>query len=306
MNRRRGRQTPWHLHGWNTAAVVGLARWGLAHFPRWLSDTVSHVGSGLAFHVMRAETAALMANLQVVRPELGWRELRALALRTYRNYAAEQADFFRSLSMSPRELASFLSPDSAFRPTPRDGNGLLVVTGHLGNVELGGILLRVLFDYPLAAVMLPEPDPRVHEMRRQIRAAFGIDSLEVGGGVDTALRIRRLLAEDGVVAVVADRPLGRDRVEVEFFGRATGFLRSPALIGYMTGAPLVPSFILRQPDGRYIGVAGSPIRVPHTGDRNENVRMAMQAFATALEQQVRAYPHLWYQFYPYWSEESGR
>jgi predicted LPLAT superfamily acyltransferase len=31
------------------------------------------------------------------------------------------------------------------------------------------------------------------------------------------------------------------------------------------------------------------------------VQAAMQAFATALEGVVRQYPHLWYNFFPYWS-----
>ena len=297
---RRAEQVRWHLHGWNTARVVSLARWGIAHFPRPLSDGIGHVGSWLAFHAMKKATAALMDNQRVVAPELGKRDLRALALRTYRSYASEQADLFRSLVMKPRDLRSFISPRSEFDPVRVDDGGTLVVTGHLGNVELAGVLLRALFDYPLTAVVLPERDPRVNEVRREIRAAFGIESLEVGGGVDTALRIRRLLAENRVVALLADRALGRDRVEVEFFGRRTGFLRSPALMGYLTGAPLVPSFILRQPDGGYAGFASDPIHVAQTGDRDTNVQTAMQVFASALEKQVKAYPHLWYQFYPYW------
>ena len=44
------------------------------------------------------------------------------------------------------------------------------------------------------------------------------------------------------------------------------------------------------------------IFVPHTGNRDANVRAAMQGFASALEEQVRKHPHLWYQFYPYWQD----
>jgi lauroyl/myristoyl acyltransferase len=303
---RKREQVRWHLHGWNTARVLSLARWGITHFPRRLSDGIGHVGAWLAFHAMKDATAALMDNQRVVAPELDERALRALALRTYRSYASEQADLLRSLAMNPRAVRSFLSPLTRFDPVRVGGGGTLVVTGHLGNVELGGVLLRVLFDDPLTAVVLPEPDPGVNDLRREIRASFGIETLEVGEAVDTALRIRRLLAENRVVALVADRALGRDRVDVEFFGRRTGFLRSPALMGYATGAPLVPAFVLRQPDGGYAGFASDPIYVARTGDRDAAMQAAMQAFARALEQHVRAYPHLWYQFYPYWGGAAER
>jgi lauroyl/myristoyl acyltransferase len=66
---------------------------------------------------------------------------------------------------------------------------------------------------------------------------------------------------------------------------------------------MVPSFCLRQPDGRYAGLGLDPIVVPRTGDREANVQAAMQAFATALEGVVRQYPHLWYNFYPYWDSQ---
>jgi lauroyl/myristoyl acyltransferase len=251
---------------------------------------------------MKQATAALVDNLRVVQPGLNEAELRALALRTYRSYARETIDFIRSLSMDRDGIAGLLSPLSTYDRVRSSGNGLLLLTGHIGNIELGAVILRMYYDYRLAVVVLPEPDPRVNERRRRMRDSLGIETLEVRQGLDTALRIRRLLAEDKAVALISDRPLGRDRVVVEFFGRPTGFLRTPALIGYMTGAPLVPSFILRQADGRYAGLGLDPICVSRTGDRDGNVCAAMQAFATALEKVVRQYPHLWYHFYPYWGD----
>ncbi len=299
---RQAEQVRWHLHGLNTGTIFAMTHWGVAHIPRRLSYAIGHVGTWLAFRGMKQATAALVDNLRVVQPGLNDDEIRALALRTYRSYARETIDFIRSLSMDRDGVASLLSPLSTYDRVRSSGNGLLLLTGHIGNIELGAVILRVYYQYPLAVVVLPEPDPRVNERRRRMRESLGIETLEVRQGLDTALRIRRLLAEDKAVALICDRPLGRDREIVDFFGRPTGFLRTPALIGYMTGAPLVPSFILRQADGRYAGLGLDPIYVSRTGDRDANVRAAMQSFATALEQVVRQYPHLWYHFYPYWAD----
>jgi lauroyl/myristoyl acyltransferase len=60
--------------------------------------------------------------------------------------------------------------------------------------------------------------------------------------------------------------------------------------------------MIRQPDGRFVGWLGEPVRVTSDGDSEEGQRRATQAIATQLEQQIREYPHLWYQFYPYWQE----
>ena len=291
----------WHLHGLNTGAIFRLARWGVRHLPRRLSDLIGHAGTWLAFHLATQATAALTANQRIVAPGLSGRDRRALALRTYRNYARETSDFFRSLSMDRRQSASLMSPLST-HDLKADGKGVLLVTGHIGNLELGAVLLQALYGYRLTVVVLPEVDPSVNAQRRRMRASVGIDTLEVRGAVETALRIRSLLAENRVVVLVCDRALGRDRVDVEFFGRPTGFLRTPAILAELTGAPLVPSFILRQPDGRYLGSAGEPIHAPRTGDHAADVRAVMQAFASVLEARVAEHPDLWYQFYPYWGD----
>jgi lauroyl/myristoyl acyltransferase len=54
-----------------------------------------------------------------------------------------------------------------------------------------------------------------------MRDSLGIDTLEIGQMLETALQIRRLLADNRIVAMLLDRSLGRDRVEVTFFGRKT-------------------------------------------------------------------------------------
>jgi KDO2-lipid IV(A) lauroyltransferase len=298
---REDEQVRWHRHGLNTGAIFSLARWGVLHFPRPLSDLIGHSGTWIAFHLAKQGTAALIANQRIVAPGLSERDRRALALRTYRSYARETSDFFRSLSMDRRQLSSLMSPLST-HDLKAEGKGVLLVTGHIGNLELGGVLLQALYDYRLTAVVLPEVDPAVNAQRRMMRNAVGIETLEVRGAAETALRIRRRLADNRVVVLVCDRALGRDRVDVEFFGRPTGFLRTPAILAQLTGAPLVPSFILRQPDGRYLGSATEPIHVPRTGDHNADVRAVMQAFASVLEAKVAEHPHLWYQFYPYWGD----
>jgi lauroyl/myristoyl acyltransferase len=271
------------------------------HLPRALAGLAGDFGAWLAYHLAKETTAALLANQRVVAPGLSERDRRALALRTYRTYARETSEFFRSLSMDRRQLSSLMAPMST-HDLRAEGKGVLLVTGHIGNLELGAVLLQALYDYRLTVVVLPEVDPAVGEMRRKMRASLGIESLEVRDATYTALQIRSRLAENRVVVLVCDRALGRDRVDVEFFGRPTGFLRTPAVLGYLTGAPLVPSFILRQADGRYVGSVMEPIHVRRTGDRDADVRTAMQAFASVLEAKVAEYPHLWYQFYPYWGD----
>lgn len=299
-------QTTWHAGGLNNGLIFSATYHGVTWLPRWCSYALGHAGTWLAYRVMRGGTRALIENLRAVRPAASEHELRRLALLTYRSYARDTIDFIRTVAKRRDRSDSILTPDAdRFLSVLEQGRGVIVVGGHFGNWELGGIVLRSLSGLPMSVVGRPEPSSTVGELRRRMRESFGIESIDIGNSLETALRLRRILASNGLVGMLIDRHVGRDRIDVSFFGRRTFFLRTPALIAGLSGAPLVPASMIRQPDGRFVGWLGEPVRVESDGDSEEGQRRATQAIATQLEQQIRQYPHLWYQFYPYWQEDAN-
>jgi lauroyl/myristoyl acyltransferase len=67
--------------------------------------------------------------------------------------------------------------------------GVISVTAHFGNWELGAVLLRRLYDYPVSVVVMPELSPAVNALRKQFRRALAIETFEVRQNMDTALKI---------------------------------------------------------------------------------------------------------------------
>jgi lauroyl/myristoyl acyltransferase len=292
----------WHTGALNNGLIFGATSYLVTRLPRAGSYAIGHAGTWLAYRLMREGTRAIIDNLRVVRPDATEQELKRLALLTYRSYARDTIDFIRGLAMSRSEFEPLMISIDRARLDDlwAERRGVVIVGGHFGNWELGGIALRLLHGYPVTIVGRPEASPVVGEIRRRMRESLGIETLEVGQTLETALRIRRVLAENGIVAMLLDRHVGRDRIDVTFFGRSTSFLRTPAMIGYLSGAPLLPAFMVRQADDRFVGSLGDPIVVDSTQPAEDAVRAATQAFAVQLEDRIRANPQLWYQFYPYW------
>lgn len=297
----------WHAGALNNGPVFGATYHLVRHLPKAVSYTINAGGTWLAFQTMRAGTAAIIDNLRAVRPEAPIPELKRLARQTYRSYGLDTIDFIRSLTMTRRQLEPLIDGlnTTVLERLLRDRRGVIIVGGHFGNWELGGVVLRLLREVPLAVVGRPEPSPLVGQIRRHMRESLGIDTIEIGHAMETALTIRRALAANGLVAMLLDRHLGRDRVDVTFFGRPAGFLRTPAMIGYMSGAPLLPAFLLRQPDHTFLGVFGEPIYLDTKMPTARAVEAATQQFASQLECRISEHPHLWYQFYRYWDSASG-
>jgi KDO2-lipid IV(A) lauroyltransferase len=298
----------WTSHFFNTGMAFRAMYQMATALPLSIARPLASGGTRIAYWTLPGTRAALARNFRGAFPELSASDADALTLRTYQSYSADVLDLFRSVSMPPAQsLELFEDPQEhggAFLEALAGGKGVILVTGHFGNWEIGGALMRAL-DLPMTIVAMREASEEINRLRIEFRRRFGADTIEVRQSMDTALQIRRRLAENRIVAMLMDRHVDRDRVPVTFFGRRAYFLRTPPLLAYMTGAPLLPCSVVRMPSGRFRVRPGRPIHVPHHLDRETAVQQAAQAFAEQLEACIRETPHAWYQFYDYWASQNA-
>jgi KDO2-lipid IV(A) lauroyltransferase len=297
----------WTLHGLNNGVIFGATCRGVAVLPKRVSYAIGDAGTWLAWRLMPQTRRALADNLRALFPDERPRALERRARVTLRAYARDVIDFLCALDLSPdRANALFeYAPEHVelFRTLLAQGRGILLISGHYGNWELGSVAMRRVFNLPLTIVAMAEASDDVNRFRRDIRDRLGADTLEVRKSLDTALQIRRRLADNSTVALLMDRHIGRDAVDVTFLGRRARFLKTPALMAFLTGAPLVPCFIERIDGGRFRVSPGDPIFVPTTRPRDEAIRQAAQEFADQLGLRIRRHPEYWYQFYRYWDAQ---
>jgi KDO2-lipid IV(A) lauroyltransferase len=306
---RQAGRTPrrWTLHGLNNGSIFRATRRGVSVLPRRVSYGVGDAGTWLAWRLMRSTRRAIADNLRPLFPNESQRQREYRALQTLRAYARDVIDFLRALDVPAREAGQLFShhPDDGRRMNAllAQGKGVILITGHFGNWEIGSVFLRRLFKLPLTIVAMAEADEDVNRIRREIRDSLDVATIEVGRAFDTALQIRKRLSENHMVAMLVDRHVGPDRVEVSLFGRRAWFLRSPALMAYLTGAPIVPCFITRLAPARFQVEMGVPIPVPAETPRDIAVQQVAQGFADQLAARIQAAPQYWYHFYPYWQAQ---
>ena len=124
----------WHTGALNNGFIFGATYHGVTRLPRSCSYAIGHVGTWLAYHLMRDGTRALVANLRTVQPEATERELRSVAQCCISSYALDTIDLFSQ----PRSVCA---PAGWMAERDEDGRelqhrGALVVSGHFGNWEL--------------------------------------------------------------------------------------------------------------------------------------------------------------------------
>ena len=297
----------WTLHGLNNGVIFGATCRIVRVLPRALAYGTGDVCTWLAWRLMRGTRAALAANLAPVFPRETPEALERRALQTLRSYARDTIDFLRALSAPAGATAEIFEITTEYHALFADlrarGRGLILVTGHYGNWEIGSVLIRRGLGLPLTIVAMTEASAEVNRIRRDLRQTMGADTIEVRQSFETALQIRRRLADNQVVAMLVDRHYGRDRVAVTLFGRPAWFLRTPLLMAHATGAPVLPVFIERVGPGRFAPRLSAAVFVGTDRPRDEAIQAAAQQIADALAARVESHPDLWYHFYRYWDAQ---
>lgn len=271
-----------------------VSRSGSRRFAYWLALRIADV----YFALDRPARRAVMANLRRVLAEDGRRprpgDVRRLARRTFHNFGKYLVDFFRFSRLTEDEIRALvvLEGEARVREALAQGKGLIVVTGHIGNWELGGAVLAGM-GYKLNAVALRHPSAKVNDFFERHRRERGMTIIPFGHAVTALVRA---LKRGECVALLADRDYSRRNDFAPLFNAPACLPRGPAWLAEKTGAPIVPGFLLRQADDTFLLRFHEPI-VPGAGIGREEIQ---RRICRVLEAEIGANPSQWFMFEGVW------
>lgn len=172
-----------------------------------------------------------------------------------------------------------------------EGKGIVMVTGHLGNWEMGGAALAAR-GIPMDAVAQRQRNPLFHADITRNREKLGMRVILRG---QAPREVLRSLRRGRVVGMVADQNAGRSDLFVEFFGRKAATARGPAVFALRTGSPIFVGNV-RRLEGRRARyhVVLSRLSFQPSGDPEEDVVRLTEAHTRYLEEQVRAAPEQYF------------
>lgn len=179
------------------------------------------------------------------------------------------------------------------------GRGLIMVTGHLGNWELGGAWLAAR-GVRLDVVVRRMGNPLFDGYLARTRDRLG---MTVVRDRDAVRRTPRTLKGGGAVALLTDQAgLNLASTFVPFFGRPAKTPRGPAVFALRLGVPMVFGAAIRQPTGRY-RMGFEEILVENSGDRERDVDRVVERYTEVLERWVRATPEQYFWHHRRWKRQ---
>ena len=240
----------------------------------------------------------LRSNYLRVRPEFSEPELQRAVQEGMRSYLRYWCDTFRLPLWSSEEIISRTTVinDHLLRDALAAGKGAIVSLPHAGNWDHAGAYYCET-GAPIVTVAEHLEPEKLFRKFLAYRESMGMEVLDASARSLAVLSQR--LRQGRLIALVADRDLSKNGVDVSFFGHPARMPAGPAVLSIQTGAPLLTAFVRYLESG--IEITFEPaIEIPSAGKTAEKVAVMIQESASRLERHLAIHTMDWHMLQRIW------
>lgn len=261
----------------------------------WLAERFSDIH----FSVAKKDREAVAQNLSIVLKK-DIEQSGVLARRVFRNFGLYLVDFFRMGRLNKKILKRMVRVEGIenLDTALKKKKGVIALTCHIGNWEMGGVVTAML-GYDISAVVLIHHHRNINEFFIRQRERKGMKVITISSIMKRCIST---LMRNGILALAADRDFTDSGVTLDFFGVPTSIPKGPAMLSLKTGSSIVPAFFIRDKKFNYKLIFGKPIEVTKTPGikDDEIIKRATGGFMPIMEKYIRQYPEQWLVFRKFW------
>jgi KDO2-lipid IV(A) lauroyltransferase len=279
--------------------------------PRSIQRFFSVVVGTLFCFLMKKTRANVRKNMEgVARGRWSKEKITLLTRKTFQNYGQYLLDYMVMHRLRPSNKDRWVEEEVGgdyMVEALREGQGVICITPHLGNWEIGGLLFSFRGG-KLNVLTLDERDVDTKSFREEMRRRRGIKNLYIDPKDDSPMAILdvvKALRRNEIVAMLGDRIETQKTMTFSFFGKETPFPIGVGILALTTGAPVLPVFVVMERNRKYRGIIEAPIHFESSlrDDREKVIRGGMEKLIKKFESYIEKYPDQWYNFYSYWEAD---
>ncbi len=285
---------------WTYRALYGVV-WLISLIPFRVGQSLGRTLGNILAVVLKRRIKASLNNLRYVFgdriPEAELIELNGRIVAHFAQMLFEVPHILRLNRTNLNRYVIFENED-ALSQAIKKGRGVFMLTGHFGNWELMSAAMALRFNAKGAVVVRPADFAPADRLLTSLRSRFGTEIIAKKRSMKKLLAAKK---ENKVIGILLDQNVDwYEGVFVPFLDKPACTNKGLALVALRTGSPVVPSFSVRQHDGRYRIVFGDEVPLLRTGDKIKDTEENTALFTQIIGKYVSQYPDQWFWFHKRW------
>lgn len=270
----------------------------------WLPySLVVIIGKGLGHIYHRVAKKQRLRAEKTIKERLGYSDEQAYV--TIRKLFIQLGITFLEMLYMPalnkdniEKYVTFDRPE-VLKAALNEGKGVVMLACHMDNWEWLGAALAM-NGFPLSAVEKPQPNHVYSDFMNELRRNAGQEIFARGS--NEIIGCARAMKKGRMLGLIADQDGGYDGIFVPFLGKMASTPAGPAYFARKFKAPIIPIFIVRNPDGYgHRAIVKDPIRYEVTGDQKVDDYNVTLRMTQEVEKIIKEYPDNWLWFQHRWN-----
>jgi len=269
--------------------------------PFRIAVALGGVIGGLAYSILPKYRGITLQNLRsVFSDEKNDQEIEKIARDVFRNIAKTVVECISLRKFSTESVKRLFVMEDYRRllDAASEGRGVIAIGFHFGNWEMSSVGV-VASGLDVTVIGRRIYYPPYNDFLVSLRGGKGIKTL-YRDEKNVLRKSIRILKGKGVLGVVPDQDIDNVKgVFVNFFGRPAYTPVGPVVMAMLSGAPIIPAFMLRK-DGKFRLFTKDPIYVKKTGNRDQDILHYTQKWTEVAERFIREHPSHWVWMHKRW------
>jgi KDO2-lipid IV(A) lauroyltransferase len=243
----------------------------------------------------------LRGNYGRVMPEYSSQKLEELTKLGMRSYLRYWFDTFRLSKWSKNRIISTTQVirENLLRDPIQSKHGCIVALPHAGNWDHAAAYFCST-GITLTAVVEKLKPEAIFKKFLAYRQSIGIEAISHKEKTIPILTER--LQAGKLIALVADRDMSRNGIEVNFFGKTSKMPSGPAILAIKTGAPLITAYV-RYTSGGIEIIFDETLKLTNSGSEEEQIKIITQSMADNFAKRIKENPVDWHMLQRIWIDE---
>jgi KDO2-lipid IV(A) lauroyltransferase len=182
------------------------------------------------------------------------------------------------------------------------GRGVIALTAHMGNFLI--LMTRLSLEgYDVDLLVKKMNDKKVEQGLQDLRQELNINTIYINPKIQSTKACLGALKNNHVLVLLGDQKQRKSGVDVTFFGIPTKAAAGPIFLSIATGAPVLPMFIVRNPDRiTHTLVIEPPLELSRTGSKKKDMDLNVQKYTDVIQSYVQKYPDQWTWNHKRWAQ----